>query len=175
MRTKLIITFLFIALTTMGFDCINEDLLVAVNIKGITGTYRVNQGNGAFDSCKTLTADDYLDPDYTDISDVRIYDIRVSTSGTYAGTINNTTVTLNGSTTLLTLTSGTTWSYFNTPRSILTDPKIQKNPPGLVALVNAVKHKQTVTLCGSGSISPTPFPSNLYVTIEVFGQVDAKP
>ena len=174
MKVKMFFVVLVAALTTLGFECINENLLVSIDIEGITGTYNVNPGDGTFNDCTTITSAQYLDPDYESIKDVRVYDIRVSTIGTYAATMSGSSrVTVNG-VTILTLVGGTQWGYFSTPRSILTDPQIVKNVPGIVTLVNAVKNKQNVIICGVGSISPAPVPSGLKLKIEVFGQVDAE-
>lgn len=174
MKTKFVLLALFIAMTTTGFECINENLLVAVNVKGVSGTYAVSSGNGTFANDVTFTAAEYLDPDFTNIKDVRIYDIKVSTIGTYAGTISSqSAVTVNGQT-ILTLRGGTQWGYFNTPRSIITDPNIVPVSAGLARLITAIKNKEDVVIHGDGSISPAPFPSGLAVKIEVFGQVDAE-
>lgn len=176
MKSKLLLVALALALTTQGFECINENFLISIDVKGITGTYDVNPGDGLFgppSDCVTFTADDYLDPDFTDIKDVRIYDIRVSTIGTY-GVVNSATLTVNG-TPILTLVGSTAWSYFNTPRSILTDPKINKNLAGIAVLVNALKNKAPVQICGQGSVGPVPVPAGLAVKVEVYGQVDANP
>jgi hypothetical protein len=174
MKSKLLLVALTLALTTQGFECINEDLLVSIDVKGITGTYNVNPGDGQFNDCTTLLSTDYLDPDFTSIKDVRIYDIRISTVGTYTATIaGNSRVTVNGQT-ILTLVGGTQWSYFSTPKSILTDPNIVRVPAGILTLVNAIKAKQNVTICGVGSISPAPVPTGLALKVEVYGQVDAE-
>lgn len=173
MKTTLVFIVLLVALTTMGFECINEDLLVSVNVKGITGSYAVNPGNATFNDCTTILSSDYLDPDYTDIKDVRISDIKVSTVGSYAGNVvAGARVTVNG-TDILRLSTTQPWSYFNTPRSIITDPNIQRVPAGILTLINAVKNKQNVVICGIGSVSLNPVPSGLLVRVEVFGQVDA--
>ena len=176
MKLKLLLAVLVLVLTTQGFECINEDLLVSIDVKGITGTYDVNPGDGLFgppSDCVTFTAADYLDADFTNIKDVRIYDIKVSTLGTY-GTVNSATLTVNG-TPILTLVGGTAWSYFSTPRSILTDSKINKNLAGITALVNALRNKQSIQICGQGSVGPAPVPTGLAVKVEVYGQVDANP
>ena len=173
MKTKWLLAALAVSLTTMGFECINEDLLVAVNIKGVSGTYAVNTGSGGFNDCTTLTAGDYLNPDYTDVKDVRISDIKVSVIGTYNATINNGSSVLVNGQQILTLVAGTQWSYFSTPRSLISDPNIVKVPGGILTLVNAIKNKQDIVVCGVGSISPAPVPSGLAVKVEVFGQIDA--
>jgi hypothetical protein len=81
-------------------------------------------------------------------------------------------ITVNG-TDLLRLSTTQPWSYFNTPRSIITDPNTQRLPGGVLALINAVKSKQNVVICGIGTVSLNPVPTGLLVKVEVFGQVDA--
>lgn len=175
MKTKMILAALFIALTTMGFDCINNDFVVSVNIQGVTGTFYVNRGNGAlFDGSKTFPASDYLNQDFSDeIKDVRIYDVRVSTGGPYTGSISNGTVSVNG-TPILRIVNSTPWSAFNTPQSLLTSPYINRVPGGVGPLVNAIRNKQDITIRGFGSLSaPVDRDSTYFISVEVLGQVDA--
>jgi hypothetical protein len=177
MKTKIVLVALFVALATMGFDCINDNFLVSVNIKGISGTYNINPGNNlSFDgSTQPIDANTYLDKDYSDeIKDVRIYDIRLSTIGAYTGNINGTAqVIVNGVSTNLLGYSGS-WSTFNTPQSLLTSSFLSRSAGGVATLVKAIQNKQAVTLRGFGTLSQGPVPSGLSVKIEVFGQVDAQ-
>jgi hypothetical protein len=178
MKTKIVLVALFVALATMGFDCINDNFLVSVNIKGISGTYPINAGNNPNFSGSTppIAPSDYLDQNYSDeIKDVRVYDIKVSTIGAYGGNINGGTaqVIVDGLPTTL-MTYNGPWSAFNTPRSLLTDTLLVRSAGGITALVNAIKSKKAVTLLGFGSVSQTPVPSGLSVKVEVFGQVDAQ-
>lgn len=170
MKMRVVVVALFAALVTMGFQCINENFLVSVNIQGISGTYKINPGNGQFNDCVTKNAGDYLDQNYKTFSNARIYDIKVSTIGTYTGNLNGT-ATINGT---AILSFNGSFAYFNTPRSLLTDPNITRNPAGINVLVNAINNKQIVTLCGVGAATPGPFPDGQYVKVEVFGQVDAE-
>jgi len=174
MKAKMILAAIFIALTTMGFDCINSDFLVAVNVRGVTGTFYVNQGNGSFDDSKTFLSSDYLDQDFSDeIRDVRIYDVRVSTGGPYTGSVSSGTVSVNG-TPILTLVASTPWNAFNSPQSLLTSPYIRRIPGGIGALVNAIRSKQDITLRGFGSLSgPVDRDGTYFVAVEILGQVDA--
>jgi hypothetical protein len=173
MKAKMVIVALFVALATMGFDCINDNFLVSVNVKGITGKFRVNRGPGSFDDFATIRASDYLDEDFSsDIKEVRIYDIRVSTQGTFAGNVNSGTVTVNGSP-IVSLVGSTAWSAFTTPQSLLTSSYINRNGGGVGVLVNAIKSKLDVTLRGFGSLSGPVTTDSLYVIVEVFAQADA--
>lgn len=176
MKARIVLASLFVALATMGFDCINDSFLVSVNVKGITGKFRVNPGNGSYDDSKTIQPSDYLDVDFSnEIKDVRIYDIHVRTEGTFAGNVNSGTVSVNGSP-IVTLVGSTPWSTFYTPQSLLTSSYINRNAGGVGVLVNAIKAKAPITLRGFGSLSaPVTNRDTLYVIVEVFGQVDAQP
>jgi hypothetical protein len=120
----------------------------------------------------TITANQYLDQDFSDqIQAVRIFDIKVSTIGTYSGNVNGT-ATVNG---VAILNYSGPWSSFNTPQSLLTSPLITRSAGGIAPLVNAITNKQTIVLCGAGSVSQVPVPDGLYVQVDVSGQVDAQP
>jgi hypothetical protein len=173
MKAKMILATLLVALTTMGFDCVNNDFLVSVNVNGVSGTFQVNRGNGNFDGSKTILASDYLNPDFSDeIKDVRIYDVQVSSIGPYAGSVVNGTVSVNGQA-ILTLVASTPWSAFNTPQSLLTSPFIHRVPGGIAVLVNAIRNKQNIILRGFGDLSAPVNQDDMFVKVEVFGQVDA--
>ena len=171
MKIGATVAVLLVVLATMGFQCINDSFLISVNLEGLTGTFTINAGTGHFDNSVIITPSDYLDPSYTTYTGVRIYDIKVSTIGTYGGNVNGT-ATVNGTPVL---TFNGSFQYFNTPRSLLTDANITRNAAGLNALVNAINSRQQVTLRGFGDATPGPFPAGQQVVIEVLGQVDAQP
>ena len=174
MKTIALLAVILAAFATLGFSCINEGFLVSINLEGISGVYTINAGDGKFNECSNpVSPNTYLGTTYADadIRDARIYDIKVSTIGTYTGNVNGS-VTVNGVTIL---TFNGAFSYFNTPRSLLTDPNITRSSPGILTLVTAIKNRQTITLCGTGGVSPSPFPSGQKVKIEVLGQIDAEP
>jgi len=172
MKVKTVLMMLFVGLMTMGFECVNDNAFFSVNLQGVTGTFKVNPGNNPnFNDCKTFLAQDYLDASFGTLGDVRIYDIRVSTIGAYGGNVNGR-VEVNGVTIL---SYSGPWSNFSTPRSLVTSTLITRSPAGLATLINAIKNKQDITLCGIGSVSQIPVPDGLYVKVEVFGQVDGTP
>ncbi|MBX2992892.1 MAG: hypothetical protein KF749_17200, partial [Bacteroidetes bacterium] len=104
------------------------------------------------------------------LNNVRIYDILVSTNGTYGGNVSGT-VQVNGQQILA--YSGS-WAAFNTPQSLVTSPLITRNVAGLTALVNAIRNKQQITLAANGNVSQVPVPNGLSVKVQVLGQVDAE-
>ena len=150
MKIGIIMAVLFIVLATTGSQCINDNFLMSVNIQGVTGTYKINTGNGQFNDCTTISSSNYLDQSFSIADSVRIYDIQVSTIGTYGGNVNGT-ATVNGSPIL---SFNGSFTYFNTPRSLLTDPNITRIPGGIVTLINTVKRQQPITICGVGLASP---------------------
>jgi len=170
MKARIVLLALIGALLTLGFQCINDSVLISVNLKGITGTFKINPGSGAFDDRVTVTPNDYVDYSDKDLSNPRIYDIRVSTTGTYAGNISGR-ASVNG---VDILAYNGSFTYFNTPRSLLNDPNITRFSGGITALVNAVINKDPITLRGYGNATPGPFPDGQYITIEVLGQVDVE-
>jgi hypothetical protein len=177
MKTKFMLVILIVALTTMGFDCINDDASISVNLQGLTGTYAINPGtNLNFNSCtNTINSSDYLDSDFGTIGGVRIYDIKVSTIGAYPGNIANGRVNIivNGTTTTVLSYSGS-WAAFNTPQSLISSPLITRNPGGVQALVNAILQRQPIVICGLGTLSQPVTQIGDTVKVEVFGQVDGQ-
>jgi hypothetical protein len=164
---------LFVGLMTMGFDCVNDNALIAVNITGITGTYNINPGGTAFDGSVTIKSSDYLNIDFgsIDLNTTRIYDIRVSTSGTFAGSVSGQ-VLVNGT---QILSFNGPWASFNTPQSLVTSPLFDRTnaAAGIAALVQAIRNRTDITLRGLGTTSQA-VPSGLAVRVEVFAQVDAE-
>ncbi len=172
MKARFVLAVLLIAMTTTGSDCINDGFLVSVNVEGLTGTFAINSGNNpAFDETVTILASDYLDTDFGDPQNVRIYDVLVHVSGAYSGSATGT-VTVNG---VPAIGFNGSWAAFSTPQSLLTSPLITRYPNGISTLVNAVLGEQDVTLRGFGTVSTTPVPAGLSVTIEIQAQVDAQP
>lgn len=170
MKAKLVIGLLVVALTTMGFDCVNDNVLVSVNVTGLTATLSLNPGGTSFDVTRTITASDYLDVGFSDINlnSFRVYDIHVTTIGTFAGTVN-AQVLVNGAEVL---SFSGPWSGFNTPQSLVSSQLITRNPAGMLTLLNAIRNRQDVQIRARGSASQA-LPSGLAVRIEVLAQVDA--
>jgi hypothetical protein len=173
MKTKIVFMMLLVAMTTMGFDCVNDNALVSVNITGVSGTYKINPGNNpAFDGSATVLSSDYADLGFSnvDFNTTRIYDIRVSTIGQYGGNVNGQ-VLVNGT---QILSYNGSWASFNTPQSLVTSTLITRYTAGITTLVAAIRGKQNITLRGFGTVSQIPVPDGLSVKIEVFAQVDAE-
>jgi len=160
-----------IALSSASCLSILDNSEVAVNISGLIGEYNVPQGSSTFASqCTTIAATDYLDADFDRLKNARIYDVQVSTIGTFGGTLSNGAVTVNGQNLL---TFAGSWNAYNVPQSILTSNLIQVQQTGLNTLVNAVNNRTNVQICASGAVNQ-PFTTGLKVRVQVFGQVDAE-
>ncbi|HXG00589.1 MAG TPA: hypothetical protein VNL69_07375 [Bacteroidota bacterium] len=170
MKVRLVLGLLVVALTTMGFDCVNDNVLVAVNVTGLTATVNLTPGGTSFDATQTISASDYLDVGFEDINlnSFRVYDIRITTIGTFAGTVN-AQVLVNGA---QILSYSGPWSSFNTPQSLVSSQLITRNPAGMLTLLNAIRNRQDVQIRTTGTVSQA-LPSGLAVRIEVLAQVDA--
>lgn len=171
MKVKLVLGLLVVALTTMGFDCVNDNPLVSVNIPGLTGTFSVNPGVTTFDESVVITSSQYLDIGFSDFNpnSFRVYDIRISTIGSFAGTVTGQ-VQINGQ---QILSYNGPWNSFNTPQSLVTSPLLTRNIAGFSALLSAIRNKENITIRGSGNLSE-PAPAGLSVRVEVLAQVDAE-
>jgi hypothetical protein len=177
MKIRLVLAALLILLLNTGSSCINDSILVAVNLP-ISGTYSINGGNTTnFSGTTNIKLADQIDASYSDnLTTARFYDIRVSVSGAYAGNVNGT-ASING-TQLLTFSGS--WADFQTPQSLLgSSPHITPQPAGVAVLVNALNSFTTnpatiVTLSANGSLSQAPVPNGLTVTVQILSQVDAQ-
>ncbi len=170
MNLKLVLGLLVVALATMGFDCVNDNALISVNIPGLTGTFAINPGGTTFDETITVTASEYLNVGFSDINlnSLRVYDIRISTIGTFAGNVNGQ-VRINGQ---LLLSYNGPWNSFNTPQSLVTSSLLTRNAAGVVALLSAIRDRRDVSIRGVGNVSQA-VPSGLSVRVEILAQADA--
>ncbi len=170
MNTKLVLGLLFVALTTMGFDCVNDNALISVNIPGLTGTFNINPGGTTFDETVTVSPSQYLDIGFSDfnLNTLRVYDVRISTIGSFAGNVNGE-VLINGQ---QILSYNGPWNSFNTPQSLVTSSLLTRNAAGLGALLLAIRNRQDVIIRGTGNVSQS-VPAGLSVRVEVLAQVDA--
>jgi hypothetical protein len=183
MKMKLVLAALLVVLVTTGSTCINDSILVAVNLP-ISATWAINGGNNPNFSGSTTTVGlaSLIDASYTDkIQKARFYDIRVSVAGAYSGNVNGTASigTTQGNMVPL-LTFNGSWANFQTPQSLLgSSPYITPQPAGVAVLVSQLNaftsNPQTIVyLSANGSVSQAPVPNGLTVTVEIFAQVDAQ-
>ncbi len=182
MKMKLVLASLVIILLNTGSSCINDSILVAVNLP-MSNTWPIKGGSEAtFGGTTTIKLADQIDASYTDnIQNVRYYDIRVSVSGAYDGNVSGSATIKNGNgpvTPLLTFSGP--WTKFQTPQSLLVPSQyIHFDGNGLTVLLKALtefktNNSTTVSLAGSGSVDKIPVPDGLTVTVEILSQVDAE-
>lgn len=183
MKMKLVLAGLLIILLNTGSSCINDSILVAVNLP-ISGTWPIHGGNDpTFSGTATVKLVDQIDASYSDvIQAARYYDIRVSVSGAYTGNVSGSATiqkNINGVVAPL-LTFNGRWDDFKTPQSLLgSSPHIVFDQAGIAVLVSALNTLKTdpsttLYLTANGSVNQTPVPGGLTVTVEILSQVDAQ-
>ena len=178
MKTKLLIAALFVALMTMGFDCINDPIIVSLNIDPLTKCYAINPGNNPnFSGTATIDPNDLIDDSYQDkIENARIYDITVQATGTFAGSVTGGVVSING---IPILTYDGSWSDFATEQSLVRgSTHVHKDNRGIQELIRVLTQRPvpTVTLASSGSLTGggvPPVPAGLGVCVYIYAQIDA--
>lgn len=178
MKTKALLLLLLGFLATTGSTCINDGFLISVNLP-MTGCFDVNPGtNLTFNGSVTIKLSEQIDVSYIEnIEKVRYYDIRVSTKGTYTGSVSGIALINN----IQLLTYSGQWSDFATPQTLLQNsPRIQVQTAGLNELLRVLNlfttdSNTTVVLSSIGSLSgQSPVPSGLSVCIEILSQVDTR-
>lgn len=84
MKSKLVLFLLLVFLTTVGADCVNDPIVVALAVDPIKGCYPVNTGNGSFSGTTTVTLKDLIPSDFRDkLKGIRVYDVSVKVEGPY--------------------------------------------------------------------------------------------
>ncbi len=174
---------LFVGLATTGASCLNEEILVVVNLNPIIGTYRLVPGQDtSFTGTIRIKLDSLISPEYKNhIKTGRVYDLRVRVEGNYTGRVSgNALVSVNDGpfTSLVRFprTGTTDWSTFHTSQSLLgNSPYLGPNSEGINMLLHSLTAQPlpTITLRASGSVSTPPVPPNLVVIIEIYLQADA--
>ncbi len=181
MKTKLLLLLLVGLLATTGSTCINDGFLVAVNLP-IKACFKINAGpNLVFSGAQAVKLADLIDASYLDnIKNARFYDVRVSTTGSYNGTVY-LVGNIDGTKLIESKTQPWPWSDFLTPQSLLGgSTKITVNQPGLAQLVSRLNEFKTnpdvtVILSANGTLSgQSPVPDGLEVCLEILAQVDAE-
>lgn len=181
MKKKALLLLLVGLLATTGSTCINDGFLVAVNLP-IKVCLPINAGpNLVFGGSQVVKLADLIDASYLgNLKNVRYYDVRVSTTGTYTGTVY-VVGNIDGVEIVKTATSPAQWSDLAVPQSLLAgSSKITFITAGLTQLIsklNAFKTDPnvTITLSANGTLSgQSPVPAGLSVCVEILAQVDAE-
>jgi hypothetical protein len=186
MKAKLAFLAVLVALATHGSSCIREGFLIPVNLP-IDQCYAVNAGPaGPFNPTATVVfLSPILDESFQgNIKAVRFYDIKISTAGSYSGTVVGQVYVNN--VLLLSIGGGTNnttpvpWSTFSTPQSLLgSSPYVKASAGGVAVLVSALNQLVTdenasVTLRATGTTAGGTVPSGLSVCLQVLAQADAE-
>jgi hypothetical protein len=185
MKAKIVFAAVLLALATHGSSCIREGFLIPVNLT-INQCYAINSGPvGSFDQSATILLSPLIDESFRgNIKGARFYDIKVSTTGSYSGTVVGQ-VYVNGVLLLLfgggaNNTTAVPWSTFSTPQSLLGSSQyVKAQSAGVTALVSALNRLvnddyASVTLRVAGTTSGAAVPSGLSVCFQVLAQADAE-
>ncbi len=185
MKAKIVLVSVLVALSTLGSSCIREGFLIPVNLT-IDQCYPLNAGPaGSFGSTYTIPLSPLLDESFRgNIKAVRFYDMKISTAGTYTGTVvaqifvnNVLLLSIGGG---ANNTTPVPWSTFSTPQSLLgSSPYVKASSGGVTALVSALNQlvadeNASVVLRTTGTTAGTAVPAGLSVCLEVFAQADAE-
>jgi hypothetical protein len=184
MKAKIVFAAVLIALATNGSSCIREGFIIPVNLS-IDQCYPLNPGPAGTDSSSfTILLSPLLDESYRgNVNAVRFYDIKISTAGSYSGTvaarvyINNVLLLSIGSGT--NNTTPVAWSTLSTPQSLLgSSPYVKATSGGVNVLVSALNQlvndeNASVTLRVTRTTSGAAVPSGLSVCLEILAQADA--
>ncbi len=185
MKAKIMLVSVLAALSTLGSSCIREGFLIPVNLT-IDQCYPLNAGPaGSFSATYTIPLGPLLDETFRgNIKAVRFYNMKISTTGNYGGTVAAQVFVNN--TLLLSIGGGTNnttpvpWSTFSTPQSLLgSSPYVRASSGGVTVLVSALNQLVTdesaaVVLRTTGTTSGTTVPAGLSVCLEVLAQADAE-
>lgn len=184
MKTRMLLAALFVALTTMGFDCINSPIVASVSLSPISGCWHVTAGSGQFnDETDSLVIRNFLNSTYKDkLTGLRISNIVIRATpgypnGNVTGDVSFGLDTLHANQPLLHF-GGPYASFANGVSLLNPGTLIQYSPAGLQALVGALNVStpdslpRTIVLKGVGSGPPVAEPS-FDVCCEITFQADA--
>jgi hypothetical protein len=177
MKTKLLLVALFVAMTTTGFECFNDPIIVSIDLTPFSKCYDINPGpNPSYNGIATIDPNTLMDESYRDkVVDARVYDITVQVGGTFSGSVTVGQVFIND---FLLLSYSGTWAEFSTPQSLLGgSTHVTPQSAGVQELIRVLKQKPIppVTLRSSGTlvgVGVPPVPAGLSVCVNVYAQAD---
>lgn len=171
MKTKLLLGFLVLLIPLMGFDCVNDVIVVSLDLKPFNAVYVLTPGNNAspYTGGATVDPGDLYDRSYV-LTGASVYDIKIQSVGPDLGTCSGTVTITTGTTTNTLFTYNGPWTGFNIPQSLLTSSYITRNNAGVQQLVAAVLNKQVVTFGGAASITAATVPNNCSLVMSAYVQ-----
>ena len=188
-RILLVVSVFALVLSSIGSDCVRSPFVVSVNLGPIEGCYDVNPGDGTWGvPVAIIVIDDLIDDNFeNDVTDFRLYDIKVRVSDSYPeGNISGTVLyTLDTSLVFFDTTTVETLITFSGQTSRFKGEGISfLDPQGLFsfdseavntfvgALNNPAARPEVVVLRSTGSGPPVP--DGAEVCVDVFVQADAR-
>ncbi len=181
-RLLVLLTGLVLSLALMGSSCVNDGVLVSVNLNPIVARFKLGT-NTVFVAAATINLDSLIPVQYKNrIRQGRLYDFKVRVEGEYAGAIAGTAairVASGEAKPILRFpeTGTAPWSAFYTPQSLLTGSAyLTPQPEGINEILRALTTSPlpNVTVSTLGHLAPSPVPNNLTVHIELYIQADAE-
>lgn len=182
MKLRVVLIALFLSLGTMGSSCVNEGVLVSVNLNPIIGRYKLGT-NTTFGGIITVKLDSLISNEYKNkIKQARVYDLKVKVEGEYPGTVSGVAAIQIGNGDLKQIlrfpqAGVVNWSIFYTVQSLLNNsPYLSPQPDGINELLRALTTTPlpNITVSTFGMLSIAPVPNNLYVIVEVYLQADVE-
>lgn len=181
-RSLTIAAAILLALSSVGSSCVNEGVMVSVNLNPIVGRFRLGT-NTTFAAAITVKLDSVISSEYkNNIRQGRVYDLKVRVEGDYAGAVSGiVAIRIDGDSLKPILrfpeSGSANWSAFRTSQSLLEkSPYLSPQPEGIDILLRALTSSPlpNVTLATLGTLSVAPVPDNLYVNVEVYLQADVE-
>ena len=149
MKIRALILLLLAAIPLMGFNCVNDEFTISLNLQPFNGTYPLTAGpTKTFGGSFSVDPGTMYDQGYT-ITGASVYDVRVSTAGPDLGNCSGS-VSVNGK---LLLTYNGPWTGFNTPQSLLSSRYITKNSLGIAELISCVVNKKLAVFSTTGVVT----------------------
>lgn len=182
MNYRVVLAALLLSFSAIGSSCVNEGVLVSVNLDPIIGRYKLGTST-TFAGIIVVKLDSLISNEYKNkIKQGRIYDLRVKVEGEYAGTIAGLAGIQVGAGAMKQIlrfpqTGVANWSVFYSSQSLLRNsPYLSPQSEGISELLSALTTNPppVISVSAVGTLSVAPVPDNLYVTVEVFMQADAE-
>jgi len=181
-RSLSIAAAILLALSSVGSSCVNDGVMVSVNLNPIVGRFRLGT-NTTFAGALIVKLDSLISSEYKNkIRQGRVYDLKVRVEGDYSGAVSGiVAIRIDGDSLKPILrfpkSGSANWSVFRTSQSLLErSPYLSPQSEGIDILLRALTTSPmpNVTVATLGTLSVAPVPDNLYVNVEVYLQADVE-